>query len=154
MQIRALNWGMVAGLTGAILWALLALPGCGKRPDPTIQAIDRSNLRSMMKLYTRYIAQNRGQRPASEEEFKAFVNQIPQDDLAKMGIRDVQSVFVSERDNKPYVLRLGQPGGPPSMGPVAYEQEGKDGKRFVALATGRIEEVDEAGFKKLVPAGN
>jgi hypothetical protein len=34
---------------------------------------------------------------------------------------------------------------------VAYEQEGVDGKRYVATVVGAVEEVDEARFRELVP---
>jgi len=35
---------------------------------------------------------------------------------------------------------------------VAYEQEGVNGKRFVASKMGAVEEVDEARFRKMVPS--
>jgi hypothetical protein len=34
---------------------------------------------------------------------------------------------------------------------IAYEQEGIDGKRFIATSVGAIEEVDAARFRELVP---
>jgi hypothetical protein len=34
---------------------------------------------------------------------------------------------------------------------VFYEKAGKNGKRYVAYPMGKVEEVDEAKFKELVP---
>jgi hypothetical protein len=34
---------------------------------------------------------------------------------------------------------------------MIFEQQGKDGKRMVAYDVGKIEEVDEATFRQLVP---
>ena len=75
------------------------------------------------------------------------------DSLARMGLKRAEELFVSERDQKPYVISVGAKAGAktPASAPVfAYEQEGKNGKRFVAYP-GRVEEVDEARLKEIVP---
>jgi len=69
--------------------------------------------------------------------------------------RDADSLFISPRDGKPYVVLYGRSKGPPGPGGapvVAYEQEGRGGRRFVASSMGAIEEVDDAAFRRMVPA--
>jgi hypothetical protein len=56
-------------------------------------------------------------------------------------------LFTSPRDGQPYVVHYKQAGTV-----VAYERDGKDGKRLVAYPSGQVEEVDETRFKQLVPS--
>jgi hypothetical protein len=73
---------------------------------------------------------------------------------AEFQITEIDKLFVSSRDNKPYVVIYGtMPGGqgPGGAPVVAYEKEGVKGKRFVASALGAVVEVEEAEFRKMVP---
>jgi hypothetical protein len=97
-------------------------------------------------LYGQFTGQHRGQPPKSEAEFRAFIEAKGKPLLASFGIADVESLFTSPRDKKPYVVRYGVVTGPP--GPagqpvIAYEQEGVGGKRFVASSLGAVDEIDE-----------
>ena len=62
---------------------------------------------------------------------------------------DLNGIFTSPRDNQKFVvqynLRL-DPGGPTRA--VAWEAEGKNGKRFVALSVGYVEEYDDETFQQ------
>lgn len=103
-------------------------------------------------LYGQYSGQHRGQPPANEAQFKQFIEK--NDAFLKQRQLDLASVFVSERDGKPYVVLYGPPKGPYDLigqPVVAYEQDGVNGKRFVANTMGAVEEVDEARFHHLVP---
>jgi hypothetical protein len=106
-------------------------------------------------LWSQFTGQHQGKPPASKEEFQAFVKGLKPEVLSSMKIGDVEKQFISERDNKPYVILYGQQApaaGPgPSGGVMGYEQEGKDGKRIVAMSMGQVRLVDEAEFQKLVP---
>jgi len=63
-------------------------------------------------------------------------------------------MFVSSRYKKPYMVIYGPTSGegPAGQPVIAYEQEGMNGKRFVASKMGAVEEVDEARFRKMVPS--
>jgi hypothetical protein len=129
----------------------LGVSGCA---DAEHQRQEQSNLKPLAVLYGRYIAQHRGSPPESETEFRAFLDQLPASDLAAFQIENIDSLFVSARDNKPYVVRYGAASGPP--GPagqpvIMYEQEGLDGLRYVASSLGAVEAVDDARFHQLVP---
>ena len=137
------------------LLASLGVLGCGDGGRRQAQELSQSNLRPLAILYGQFISQHRGQPPKSEAEFRAFVKSLKPEQLAKIaGGRDADSLFVSTRDQKPYVVIYGKAMGPP--GPagapvVIYEQEGRGGTRFVATSLGAVEELDEAAFKQRVP---
>lgn len=108
-----------------------------------------------MVLYGRYLGQHQGKPPASEAEFKKYVEAQSPQDLANLGVTDPAKLWISSRDNQPYVIVYGDVSGPP--GPagkpvVAYESKGVGGKRYVASSLGAVDEVDEARFRELVPA--
>jgi hypothetical protein len=132
--------------------ACTAMGGCGSRQKSL--AREQSGLKRVAILYGRFLSQHRGQPPANEAEFQKYVKSLPPADLASFGIEDSKRLFISNRDDKPYIIIYGEPKGPPGPGGapvIAYEQEGKDGKRWVASSLGAVEEVDEARFRQLVP---
>ncbi len=131
---------------------LVCVVGCGTRRAS--QQREESNLKPLALLYGQYTGQHQGRPPANEAEFKQFIESLPKEQLASFGVDDPESLFISDRDNKPYVIIYGQatnPAGPGDAPVIAYEQEGKNGKRFVATAIGSVEEVDEERFRQLVP---
>ncbi|MCU0877742.1 MAG: hypothetical protein MUF06_08175 [Pirellulaceae bacterium] len=133
------------------LAAVALAAGCG---NPEKVAQESSNLKPLVVLYGQFIGQHRGKPPADEAEFKAFVQKVDPERLKSFQVTDVDSMFISSRDNQPYVVRYGKlegPAGPAGQPVVAYEQTGVDGKRYVASAIGAIEEVDEETFRKMVP---
>ncbi len=137
----------------------VVLLGCSTHNEG--QSQEESNLKPLAIFYGQYTGEHQGQGPASEAEFKKYVESLNSEALSSFGITDPSSIFISSRDKKPYVIIYGAGGGIPdgtggdaglAGGPViAYEQEGVGGKRFIATSLGMIEEVDEARFKQLVP---
>jgi hypothetical protein len=151
----------------AALWGGLALilAGCGSKgtPPPTAE----QNIQKFARVYGQYVARNQGRAPASIDELKKFLGSQDQKVLTTLNLTDVDSVFVSPRDNEPYVLvrpkprGANRPGGPPpapgspppgnAASPVvAHEKTGSGGKRYVVFADTRVEEVDEERFKELI----
>jgi hypothetical protein len=113
-----------------------------------------SNIKPLSILYGRYVGTHMGQPPPSEAEFRTFI-QGETALLQQLGVTDPASLFVSTRDNKPYVITYGAAKGPPGPGGmpvIIYEQEGAGGKRYVASSVGAIEEVDDAKFREYVPS--
>ena len=140
--------------------ACSALPlGCGGSQRES-EAREQSNLKPLVILYGHCKGQNRGEPPASEAALKQFIRSLSAGELARWGVTDVDSLFTSTRDGKPYVVLYGDAAkrgaaGPGSPQVVAYEQEGVGGKRLVGSSPGdMVEEVDEARFKELVPDAN
>ena len=137
------------GFTACIV--LLSATGCTNTEAVQEQA---STIKPLAVLYGKYVGEHRGQPPASEAEFKAYVEASGKPILEANKISDVNSLFTSSRDHQPYVILYGPLKGPPGPAgqPVfAYEKVGVNGKRYVASSLGAVEEVDEARFKELVP---
>lgn len=129
----------------------LLTAGCGSNAHKVEQ--ETSNLKPLMVLYGRYIGQHRGQPPPNETAFKEFIKSVGLAELPG-GAKDVDSLFISTRDNQPYVIIYGPPKGgtgPGGQPVVAYEQTGVSGHRFVASLLGAVEEVDDTKFRQLVP---
>jgi hypothetical protein len=133
--------------------SLACVLACGCTRNAS-QETESSNMKPLAVFYGRYISMHQGQPPANEAEFKTFLQSLSPDSLKSFNVPDVESLLVSTRDKKPYVIRYGKvtgPAGPGGMPVVAYEQEGVDGKRYVATMVGAVEEVDEGRFRELVP---
>jgi hypothetical protein len=131
--------------------ALLSLLGCSSNATPK----EERSLRPLAVVYSRYVSQHQGKRPKSMDDLKTFVQSLHGTDLGTMNLADRDGLFVSSRDGKPYVIVSGstKPSANLNGAPIVLcENEGKDGKRFVANALGAVEEVDEARFRQLVPS--
>ncbi len=136
---------------GFLLALVAVAAGCSRTAS---QATESSNMKPLAIFYGQYLAAHKGQPPADEAQFKEFVKTLRPELLKSLEVADVNSVFVSTRDKKPYVIRYGKVAGPPGPGGVpvvAYEQEGVGGKRFVATTVGAVAEVEDAKFRELVP---
>jgi len=134
----------------------LACLGCGGPGGGASRAREESGLKPLGIFYARFVPQHQGKPPKDEAEFKAYLNE-PQnlEELQKVfNVSNADAIFVSSRDKKPYVVIYGPTSGegPAGQPVVAYEQEGVNGKRFVASKMGAVEEVDEARFRKMVPS--
>jgi hypothetical protein len=135
----------------ALVFFGIAIFGCTRQDPPITQ--QEAHLKALAVCYGRFLAQHRGTPPKSEAEFKEFIQKMPADQLPG-GSSDPNSLFVSPRDNQPYVVRYDldrsqlMPG--PKMPIIAHEQTGVDGKRYVADIVGQVKEVEEAEFNELV----
>jgi hypothetical protein len=132
--------------------SVVFLGGCGggSKPQPKAEA----HLQALAVFYGRYLSQNRGQPPADEKAFKQFLARLNPSEFTSFGLANPDEMFVSPRDNQPYVVRYNVPVAPPGpQGPavVAYEQTGVGERRYVAFGLGGVEEVDETRFRQLVP---
>ena len=137
-------------LTLAILSYSLSL-GCER--TESFSKTESSNLKPLAVMYGRFISSNAGRGPKDEAELKAFIKSRPSDELSNLNASDVESLFVSSRDKKPYKLKFdAKPLVPGQSANIfAWEQDGIDGKRFVAGTLGEILEVDPEKFRQLVP---
>lgn len=146
-----------AGVGCGALGLVLSVVGCigGQKQS---QQREESGLKTLAVLYMQFSSQHRGVGPANEAEFKKFIEGLPEAQRHAMGVKDVDKLFYSDRDGKPYVIRYGLnaravpgPKGPSDAPVIGYEQIGSRGRRFVASALGAVEELDEAAFKQRVP---
>jgi len=132
-----------------LLFALAATvsPGCSNRGGADSQD---SNLRVLVALYNRFMQNSGGQPPKNKEQFVNFIRDKGQRILELGKIKDVNSIFVSQRDHQPYLLLYGKQAlRQRTAGLVACEQVGAAGKRLVGYSQGSVEELDESRFKEL-----
>ena len=143
MEQATFKW---LSLFGILTFAL----GCTGQDTDALNR-QESNLQPLSILYGKYSASHRGQVPADEKAFRGFIMSLPTEDRARFKADDIDSLFISSRDNKPYHIVYAKEAGQGRSDVVAYEQEGVGGKRWVARSLGILEEVDEARFKELIP---
>jgi hypothetical protein len=117
--------------------------GCGSSAGgaPKPEAQDRIN--KLLRLYTAYSDKNR-KGPPNEEALRAFGQKLtPAEREANMLPDDLDSIFSSPRDNQKFEVQYNIRIDPGQNRAVAWEAVGKDGRRFVALTIGYVEEYDE-----------
>jgi hypothetical protein len=160
MRHHSRKTAVAVAFGSAVMVLSLVIGGCNRgRPEPTLKEIPTSRLTILTALKEQYTSQL-GKKPATEEDFKAFVSKTASPDmLAKANATRAEDLFVSERDQKPFVIFLGGKAGTPAVGEkkgsappgvFAYEQEGKDGKRLVSFIGG-VKAMDDVQFKQAVP---
>lgn len=145
---------------GFLLIAALGLSmwmGCGPTARP--QLPEERNLKALAVLVGQYRSKHQGKSPPNLEALKAFVANADANSLKVLNIEphEVERLFVSSRDHKPYVYRP-SPSGAPKIGsdgkPVQHvlfhEADGIGGKRWVAYDLGGTELVDDAKFGQLI----
>jgi hypothetical protein len=95
-----------------------------------------------------------GRPPANQADFKSFISESGDALLKSADVGTVDELFVSPRDNQPYLIAYGSEAAKliSQGGVVIYERNGKDGRRLVGNRGGFVNELDEAEFRKLVPA--
>jgi hypothetical protein len=138
------SWGSVI--------AFVAISGCNSTAPPKVTQTVESNLKAIHVFFGQYSAQHQGRPPANEQAFRGFLKSLPAERLESMAVSNMDSLFVSPRDNQPIVVLYNQPASMPGVGTtklLAHETTGVNGQRFVLLTTGEIQEVDQARFDEL-----
>lgn len=143
----------IAAAFGALL---MGLTGCSG--DPVAQEVagmNKTNIQRLANVYAAHQTFRGGQGPKDEAEFKSFIKEAKELDDGKqkmMGIdkNNLDQLFVSERDGKPFKIRYKVGGGRGSVDAVVFEAEGKEGKKQVAYTGGKVEEVDDASYQQML----
>jgi hypothetical protein len=120
----------------------LVLIGCAEKPPA-----EESDLRLLSVMYGQFRASHRGELPQDEKEFKNFIANERGHVLTNSGISNVDALFVSQRDGKPYVVKYRSTKDWLLEEMVAYEQTGEDGVRQVANDMGRVMELTDEQFQ-------
>jgi hypothetical protein len=95
--------------------------------------------------YNQYRANHRGQLPANENDFKSFI-------AKSSGKPNVDSVLISNRDDKPFVIKYRGDKSWLLRNLIAYEQEGRNGVRDAADAAGGYQKLSDEEFQKKMNA--
>jgi|tagenome__1003787_1003787.scaffolds.fasta_scaffold19977232_1 hypothetical protein len=136
-----------------VILCLSLVIGCRSKQTSEVGGTGDEPLATLTRLYVASMNANGGQAPANEAEFKKFVAASGDRELQAAGVSSVDELFVSPRDNQPYVIPYGSDAARLiGRGVVAYERRGKDGHRFVGYRLGFVNEIDDAEFRSLVPS--
>lgn len=135
-----------------VICALLA--GCsGQNAQDKVASLNDSNIKRVANLYMAYQRVHDWKGPQDEATFKNFIQkEMPAHRLEMMQVdpNDVDGLFRSERDDKPFKIRYGIGGGPGWAVAVVFEESGNGGNRQVALTDGSVEEANEDRYAQLL----
>lgn len=126
---------------------LAVAAGCTSSSAPNFADANRTNIQKLKNAYMMYMNDHGFTGPEDEAALKSYLRENPAAKirLGRMGVNpeDIDSIFTSERDGEPFVIRWGVKGLADHA--IVFEKTGVDGKRFVALGTPK--EVDAAEYE-------
>jgi hypothetical protein len=137
-----------------LLVCLALLNGCASEDNGAnqIAAVNGSNIQKLTNLYSAFQINRYGSGPKDEAEFKRFIkDEMGSYHLELMHVdpSNIDTVFISERDHKPFKVRYGVNGGPGMVNALVFEDEGLNGKKQVGMNGGKVMEVDAASYNEL-----
>lgn len=125
--------------------------GCGDsgRQGPT-DPVTYKHLQNVVEMYQQY-AEAKKRTPPNETALKEFIQALPAEKKQRLADGgDMDKLFVSPRDGKPYEIRYNYTRFNRMTGqPIAWEQQGVNGSRYVGLAMGYVEEYTDERFDEL-----
>jgi hypothetical protein len=141
------SWGLHVQLIVLSWVACLGpvLAGCsGSSSASPAQPDGKERISRLFNLYRAYSdANHKG--PPNEQALKEFGQKLPANERADRLIGDdLESIFVSPRDNKKFVVRYNMKLDPSKSRAVIWEEDGKDGMHFVALSIGYTVEYNDS----------
>ena len=144
----------VRALTLMLFCSLIAISGCG---SDELNSPTATKLKAIGNLYLDYAVAKNGPGPENEKAFRSHILSKPDGVLSTSGINrsEIDSLFKSDRDQEAFVVVYGLTikGVSGTSAPlVAHEKTGKNGKRLIACANGKVELVDESRLQELLAA--
>ena len=117
-----------------------------------VAKMNDSSIKRAANLFGAAIERSGWRSPKDEAAFREFIqNKMVPQKLKLMGVdpQNIDAVFVSDRDGKPFKFRYGLELWPFAIVPVVFEQQGINGLRQVAYSDGRMVEAGDAEYQKL-----
>jgi hypothetical protein len=135
------------------LLAILAIAGgCGRTAAPTATSPVEARLELIAELLAGHIVES-GRRPASEVEFRDYVDQHGRERMEALGIAGTDELLTSPRDGRKFVI-LYEGRQAAIRGEIwAYEAEGREGTRAVVDSVGRVRPMPEEDFQRMLTDG-
>jgi hypothetical protein len=128
----------------------VCLFSCGSKEIKPLPQ-EQIHIMKVAQLYGGYRQAHNNTPPASTKEFTDWAKKLKPDQLAKLGIEDLNEALVSPRDGQPYEIAPVS-NAPMGMSPVAiYEKVGVNGKHMTASSMGSSGEMAHDDLAKLVP---
>jgi hypothetical protein len=134
------------GSVAALVWSWAA--GCGPRVAPP-EPVTKVRLKKLLGLYQAYVDKNKKGPPNEQALREVGAKLTPQERDERLIGDDLDTIFTSARDGQKFAIRYNlklESGGP--VRAVAWEAQGQNGMRYVALSIGYVEEYDDATFQE------
>ena len=114
--------------------------------------MNTSNIQRLSNLYAAFQNYRGGRGPKDEAELRGFIKEFDPEKLSMMSVdlNNLDGLFTSERDGKPFKVRYKVGGGRGSVDAVVFESEGKDGTKQVGYTGGKVEDADDGKYEKLL----
>ena len=133
---------------------LFVVVGCASDDTASPTA---NKLRGIARIYLDYAVPKNGAGPADEAALKKHMKAMPDFVLASNGIDPAvgDALFVSDRDQEPFVVIYGQGIGAisgKSKQVIAHEKTGVRGTKLVTFVSGKVESADEAQLQQWLSA--
>lgn len=137
------------------MFVALITIGCGG-PAP-VDLVEDGSIATVARLYGEFAAQHSGKGPKDEAEFRTYLQGLPQTQRDAMKIGDIDAFLTSPRDSQKYTIVYGVETleqdlnyGLQGFPVVAYEAQGRDGKRLVANPYGVTADLAPAEFERAI----
>jgi hypothetical protein len=130
---------------GSLYVSMCALAwGCQSYSSGVTTTDASTRLSKLVNLYKAYVERNQ-KGPADKAALVEFGQKLtPQERDEYMIGDDLETIFISPRDNQPFEITYGltlAAGGPTQA--LAWEATGQEGRRYTALTMGYVEEYSE-----------
>jgi hypothetical protein len=112
-----------------------------------VQLDAETRINRLLHLYQAYVGKNQ-KGPPSEEALRQFAQKLSSKEKEDFAIGDdIESIFVSPRDNQKFQIRYNVRLDPAQARAIAWEATAQNGLRLVALSNGYATTCDEETFK-------
>ncbi len=147
------NSRIAAALTLFLLILTTFMVGCSRSrtPESALAQANESNMQRLANLYLRYQSEHGWKGPENEQQFRDYIaNSVPDFIKERIGIANIDELFVNERDGQPFKIRFEIQGSAKGCSePAIFEQTGSGGKRMVAFLNMFQRPVDETEYEDL-----
>ncbi len=133
-----------------LLVQCVSVAGCGDSSARSANETESSIFKNLVLSYVDQVRKNKGRVPKNQQELSLTFKKQFSDYLAEKNM-SIEQLLTSPRDGKPYVFATLENHRTGKTRVAGYEAVGVNGLRYVGLMSGDVMEVDETGFRDLVP---
>jgi hypothetical protein len=138
---------------GISLALIIVVGGCSSdNTAARVAQFNKSNIQKASNLYSLYYRAKSSSGPKDAAALKEFASKdvaLEQLQLMQIDPKNVDAIFVSERDGKALKVKPNVPSNPFAPGAVVFEDTGVNGQRQVGFTNSTVQEVNDAKYKEL-----
>jgi hypothetical protein len=141
----------------APIFAISLAVGCSRNKLERPIGATPQRMATLATCYSMYVGKHQGHLPSDEVTLKNFIRSDCEYVLRRNGMTEMDSIFVSDRDQNPLVVTYAKDSPNHELVPamiVAREQTGIGGKRLAVLPNGVVREFDARSLDAILHAAN